>query len=85
MELSVITSAGVLPGGVQPASLSAGATTLLTFPPLPLNGGWIIAANGVEQVSRDVLNPNIDKCTTGTVEIELGHDGVTSVHCLDVR
>ena len=53
----------MIPGGVQPASLSAGATTHVTFH-VPHNGGWIIAANGVEQVSSDVLNPNIDTCTT---------------------
>jgi hypothetical protein len=78
--LTITTTAGVLPGAVQPSSLSAGSTTNVTFH-VPLGGEWAIAINGQDQLGSDELNPNIGACTMG---VELGADGSMGMGCLSV-
>ena len=79
-ELSINTSAGVLPAAVHPASLPGGSTTDVTFH-VPLSGEWMIAVEDVEQLSGAELNPNIGVCTMG---FEIRGDGSTSMSCLSV-
>ena len=87
VELEVTTPAGVVTGGVQPASLPADSTTQVTFH-VPITGEWTIMVNGSPDIT--VADPRVpdrwdisaDIRAGCKMEIHLDADGSLGSTCV---
>ena len=82
VELAVKLATGVLPGAVEPASLPANGTAMVTFY-LPVSGDWWITVNNSDMYPASDVRDIGRGCVT--LDMEVSANGAGGLGCLDTR